>query len=226
MAKGEVKEFRNILNLHAERYPKMEPADLLKLIYQNEFGPAHLQVDTEESLASIREEFQGIEEEEDFEGTLYEDIGNGYVRLNFQAVDPLDYPAEAINEDFIASVGVKTGKPQRFLQKVDWALAHFQEFPFHFTEDDLEDAFRRYLDTVKDGKLRPIRHSKTYREAYQPSYRVILKERMRDFAEERDKENGTGIRVMKRIIWILVFLVILALLIIAGKAGYKFFVLK
>ena len=31
---------------------------------------------------------------------------------------------------------------------------------------------------------------------------------------------------MKRIIWILVFLVILVLLIIAGKAGYKFFVLK
>ena len=35
MAKGEVKEFRNILTAHAERYPKMEPADLLKLIYQN-----------------------------------------------------------------------------------------------------------------------------------------------------------------------------------------------
>ena len=226
MAKGEVKEFRNILTAHAERYPKMEPADLLKLIYQNEFGPAHLEVDSEESLQSIREEFQGIEEEEDFEGALYEDIGNGYVRVNFQAADPLDYTPEMINEDFIASVGAKTGKPQRFLQKVDWVLAHFQDFPFSFTEDALEEAFRRYLDTVKDGKLRPIRHSRIYREAYAPSYRVILKERIRDFAEEKDKANGTGVRVMKRIIWILVFLVILVLLIIAGKAGYKFFVLK
>ena len=108
MAKGEVKEFRNILMKHAERYPKMEPADLLKLIYQNEFGPAHLQVDTEESLESIREEFQGIEEEEDFEGSLYEDIGNGYVRLNFQAVDQLEYTPEMINEDFIASVGARS----------------------------------------------------------------------------------------------------------------------
>ena len=82
MARGEVKEFRNILRAHAERYPKMEPSDLLKLIYQNEFGPAHLHVDTEESLQAIREEFEGIEMEEDFEGSLYEDIGNGYVRLN------------------------------------------------------------------------------------------------------------------------------------------------
>ena len=225
MAKGEVKEFRNILKAHAERYPKMEPSDLLKLIYQNEFGPAHLHVDTEESLQAIREEFEGIEEEEDFEGSLYEDIGNGFVRLNFQAVDLLDYPVEKINEDFVASAGAKTGVPQRFLQKADWALAHLREFPFHFTEEEFEEAFRRYLDTCSDGRFRPIRHSRIYREAYEPSYRVILRERMRDFAAEKEKDIGTPARVLKRIVWILVFVVILVLLTIAGIAGYKFFAL-
>ena len=226
MAKGEVKEFRNILKAHAERYPKMEPSDLLKLIYQNEFGPAHLHVDTEESLQAIREEFEGIEEEEDFEGSLYEDIGNGFVRLNFQAVDPLDYPVEDINEDFVASCGLKTGVPQRFLQKADWALAHLREFPFRFTEEEFEEAFRRYLNSCSDGNFRPIRHSRAYREAYEPSYRVILKERMRDFAEQKEKEIGPAARVLKRVVWILVFVVILVLLAIAGIAGYKFFVLK
>lgn len=225
MAKGEVREFRNVLHAHAERYPKMEPADLLKLIYQNEFGPAHLHVDSEESLSAIRGEFDGIEEEEDFEGSLYEDIGNGYVRLNFQAVDLLDYPIEKINEDFVASAGVKAGVPQRFLRKADWALAHLGEFPFHFTEEEFDEAFRRYLETCKDGQFRPIRHSRTYREAYAPSYRVILKERMRDFAEEKEKDIGKTARVLKRVVWILVFIAILVVLTIAGIAGYKFFAL-
>ncbi len=226
MAKGEVKEFRSILKAHAERYPKMEPSDLLKLIYQNEFGPAHLHVDTEESLQAIREEFEGIEMEEDFEGSLYEDIGNGYVRLNFQAVDLLDYPVEKVNEDFVSSAGVRTGVPQRFLRKADWALAHLHEFPFRFSEAEFDDAFRRYLETCRDGNFRPIRHSRAYRESYAPSYRVILKEKMRDMAEEKEKDIGTAARVMKRVVWILVFIVILVLLMIAGKAGYKFFVLK
>ena len=225
MARGEVKEFREILNAHAERYPKMEPADLLKLIYQNEFGPAHLELDREESLQSIREEFEGIEEEEDFEGSLYEDIGNGYVRLNFQAVDLLDYPIEEINEDFVSSVGVRRGIPQRFLRKADWALSHLSEFPFHFTEEEFEEAFRKYLETARDGKFRPVRHSRTYREAYEPSYRVILRERMRDFAEEKEKDIGKAARILKRVVWILVFLVILVILTIAGIAGYKFFAL-
>ena len=225
MAKGEVKEFRNILNAHAERYPKMEPSDLLKLIYQNEFGPAHLEVDSEESLKSIREEFEGIEEEEDFEGSLYEDIGNGYVRLNFQAVNLLDYPIEEINKDFVASIGVRTGVPQRFLQKADWALAHLREFPFRFTEEEFEEAFRRYLNACSDGNLRPVRHSRVYRENYEPSYRVILKERMRDFAEQKEQGIGKPARVLKRVVWILVFVVILVLLTIAGIAGYKFFAL-
>ena len=226
MAKGEVKEFRKILKAHAERYPKMEPADLLKLIYQSEFGPAHLHVDEAESLEAIREEFLDIEEEEDFEGTLYEDIGNGYVRLNFQAVDQLEFPPEEINKDFVGSVGVKTGYPQRFLQKADWALAHLGEFPFHFTEEEFEQAFRRYLDACADGEFRPIRHSRAYVEAYAPSYRVILKEKVRDFAEEKEKDIGTAARVMKRVIWILIFVVILTALLFAGKAGYKFFVMK
>lgn len=140
-------------------------------------------------------------------------------------MDPLDYPPEEINEDFVASAGVKTGVPQRFLQKADWALAHLREFPFHFTEEEFEDAFRRYLDTCSDGKFRPIRHSGVYREAYEPSYRVILRERMRDFSEEKEKGIGKPARVLKRVVWILVFAVILVLLTIAGIAGYKFFAL-
>ena len=35
-------QLENILTLHARRYPAMEAADYIKLLYQSEFGPGHM----------------------------------------------------------------------------------------------------------------------------------------------------------------------------------------
>ena len=47
-------ELETVLKAHAARYPKMEPTDAVKLLYQNEFGGGHLIRDRESWMAYLR----------------------------------------------------------------------------------------------------------------------------------------------------------------------------
>ena len=50
-------ELSQILSEHSRRYPLMEPVDVVKLVYQNEFGGGHLVTDVEGSLKRLRDEY-------------------------------------------------------------------------------------------------------------------------------------------------------------------------
>ena len=54
---------KNILTLHARRYPAMEIRDYVKLLYQSEFGPGHL-VEEGEALEALADELRQAAEEE------------------------------------------------------------------------------------------------------------------------------------------------------------------
>ena len=103
MEKAMDQELFRIIKEHLLRHPYMQPEDVIKLVFQNEFGPAHLSLEPEEALSHIRNELETVCYEED--ALLYEDIGNGYCRVNFRAADPYDYTAEMLAEDFLQSVG-------------------------------------------------------------------------------------------------------------------------
>ena len=49
-------ELEIILKEHAERYPQMQPADAVKLLYQNAFGGGHLIQDAQACLNNLRRE--------------------------------------------------------------------------------------------------------------------------------------------------------------------------
>ena len=52
---------REILIRHWEHYPRMEAQDLVKLIYQSEFGGGHLIRDPGESLRRLQAEYEARE---------------------------------------------------------------------------------------------------------------------------------------------------------------------
>ena len=81
-------ELEAILKNHAKRNPLMQPRDTVKLIYQNAFGGGHLIWDEEACLNCLRREYADLEK--DPTASLYEDIGNGIVRVNLAAVKPED----------------------------------------------------------------------------------------------------------------------------------------
>ena len=157
----------NILRQHAARYPYMEPTDAVKLIYQNEFGGGHLIRDEAACLNYLRREYDSVEKNRDV--PLFEDIGNGILRVNLAAVLPEDL--ERLGQAFLRSAAEHTGNPERFLEKLDVLRALTGEGVFGFAARELES----YLADYGRAGYPPVSHSPRYREAYAPAYRIVLR---------------------------------------------------
>ena len=144
---------RRIIDEHIKKYPAMTTQDKVKLIFQNEFGCGHFIKDKDKSLALINEEVENCYKRD----TIFEDIGNGYVRMYLSALDEKSFDAQIINELFILSAESTSGTKEGLLNKL--AL--------------LED------DGYKAGYIESgcpvVSHSEEYKSSYHPAYRVIKK---------------------------------------------------
>jgi hypothetical protein len=110
-----MEELKMILALHAKRYPMMQPTDAVKLIYQNEFGGGHLIRDEEKCLEYLRKEYASVEKKPGM--PLYEEIGNGIVRVYLPALP--EGNLEQLGRDFIRSAAAHTGSMERFREKLN-----------------------------------------------------------------------------------------------------------
>ena len=161
-----MEELERILREHAKRYPLMQPTDAVKLIYQNEFGGGHLIRDEEACLNYLHREYSDLEK--DPTAPLYEDIGNGIVRVNLAAVKPEDL--EQLGKDFIRSAAEHTGTMDSFLRKLDVLRKLTVEGIFSFDSQELENFLFKY----RSQSYPMVSHSEAYREEYRPAYRIIL----------------------------------------------------
>ena len=161
-----MEELRAILITHAKRYPLMQPCDAVKLIYQNEFGGGHLICDEEACLNYLRREYADLEK--DPTAPLYENIGNGIVRVNLTAVKPEDLAQ--LGQDFIASATKHKGTLDSFLKKLEVLRKLTAEGVFTFDTN----ALSAYLYEYKAAGYPAVSHSTEYRQAYKPAYRIIL----------------------------------------------------
>ena len=160
-----MEELRAILIAHAKRYPLMQPCDAVKLIYQNEFGGGHLIRDEQACLNYLRREYADLEKDPTV--PLYEDIGNGIVRVNLAAVKPEDL--EQLGHDFIASAANHKGTLDSFLNKLEVLHKLTAEGVFAFDTN----ALTSYLYEYKAAGYPAVSHSEQYRASYRPAYRVI-----------------------------------------------------
>ena len=161
-----MEELRAILITHAKRYPLMQPRDAVKLIYQNEFGGGHLIRDEQACLNYLRREYADLGK--DPTAPLYEDIGNGIVRVNLAALREEDL--EQLGQDFIASAAKHKGTLDSFLNKLEVLRILTAEGVFAF---DL-DVLNTYLSEYKAAGYLAVSHSPEYRQTYKPAYRIIL----------------------------------------------------
>lgn len=160
-------ELEAVLRLHALRYPLMQPQDAVKLIYQNEFGGGHLIQDEESCKAYLRWEYDAVPQ--DPQMPLYEEIGNGIVRVNLAAME--SNQLEELAQSFIHSAAVHIGSMQVFQQKLDALHRLTSQGLLPFSLAALED----YLAQYRAAGCPMVSHSQGYRNAYRPAYRVILK---------------------------------------------------
>lgn len=158
-----MEDFEKILLFHFEKYPLMEPVDAVKLCYQSAFGCGHLLKNKEFALSMLKKELLEIEGDPD--ARIFEIIGGEYVRLDLHKAKAEEIPEEKIAEIFFESAnsGEKTAiEPKIGLLK---KLAEEGRTPFS------EKALSEYLSGY-NGEM--VSHSKGYKNAYFPAYRVIL----------------------------------------------------
>ena len=160
--------FEEILRIHAEKYPKMQPTDAVKLAYQSEFGGGHLIKDSKMSLYWIEKELSSISESCDTE--LYELIGGGLCRVNLAALKKNNLTPEKLNEVFVSSANEVKGSIAEFERKLESVVELTKTGVFHFAPQSLYEYLREY----RKAGYPPVSHSEEYRTAYHPAYRVVL----------------------------------------------------
>ena len=160
-----MEELAKILREHASRYPKMEPTDAVKLIYQNEFGGGHMIPSPEQAMAYLRQEYAATPHDPDH--LRREKIGNGIVRIHLAALSPEEL--EPLGQAFIRSAVAHRGDRGRFLKKLELLRSLTGEGVFGFSTEELE----RYLAEYAKNNYPMVSHGDTYRRAYHPAYRII-----------------------------------------------------
>jgi len=153
-----LKELKGILSEHSKRYPQGNLQDLVKLIYQNEFGSGHFVPDEVAALTRLQDEIKGIAHAS---GDLFERIGNGLVRLNLKTLGDV-LPAQTVNRFFVLTSNKKWGSLEGFEAK----LRILEEFS---SGSDLLP----FLEEYKAAGYPPMSHSQSYRDNYDPHYRVV-----------------------------------------------------
>ena len=155
------------LTEHCQRYPRLQPQDVFKFLYQSAFGCEHAVSSPETTLARIAEEYESV----CGGGEEMELLDGGFSRV------PLAYmngglSAETFGKLFALSAQKQVDGKDALLQKTAVAKALVSGGELPFSPDDFDAAVARW---EADG-YPAVRHSEIFRETYHPSYRVIANE--------------------------------------------------
>lgn len=158
-------ELREILADHACRYPLMEPTDAVKLVYQNEFGVGHLIPDAQTFRRRLDDELRTFTPGD---GPDIVPIGGGLVRVDLRAVLSDAVSAEELTAACLKTAAGQQGDSRRFAEKLALLEQCTAEGLFRFDSAALTE----YLTAYRAENCPPVSHSRRYRAAYAPAYRV------------------------------------------------------
>lgn len=168
---------KDVLLENFKRYPRTQIQDMVKLIYQSEFGCGHIIDDADSSLKRLKNEYFSLTNEASAE-EAFEDIGRGLSRLNLRSVKALGISLETANGFCIGTANSVHGSIPDFERKLDGLVKLCEDgtLPFETLK------VKKYIKSLRDDGYPLISHSGEYREAYSPAYRVVKNE-YRNFIE-------------------------------------------
>ncbi|MDR2899523.1 MAG: hypothetical protein LBU94_04345 [Clostridiales bacterium] len=172
------RELGEIIISHSLTYPCMEITDMLKLIYQNEFGGGHLIKEPSLSLLRLKEEIASAEKTAD--GIYVENIGNNLVRVYLYGFTKLFgdiyLAARVLNGLFVKSSSFIKGDISSYDEKLNTLLYMCKNSRLPEVLTWSKDCYlikHSIEDNIKKGRPM-LSHSERYRELYRPKYRVLL----------------------------------------------------
>lgn len=159
-----MENFEDILIYHFKKYPLMKPVDAVKLCYQSAFGCGHLVKNYDHVMSMLKTELEEIPQNSGAQ--MLELIGEDYVRLDIHKAKAMGISAEKICEIFVKSANC--GKKTDIEEKLKLLKKLTAEGKASFSYNELSEFLSEY-------KGEAVSHSKEYKNAYAPSYRVVLK---------------------------------------------------
>ena len=179
-----------------DHHPKLQPQDVVKFCYQAVFGAEHILTDLERARVYLQKELESVKPRK---GQLAESISEKYVRVDLAVWKEMAWNTDQLFEIFAGSVkavgdvgsvkavgtvetagtvSIQEGSREtmfkqlmeecRITMKSVWGEAEMSRF----------DAF---LAEYYTRGIEAVHHSETYREAYDPHYRVVLREKLENF---------------------------------------------
>lgn len=154
-------EMKRCLAEQRARYPLMAEEDTVKFAFQGMFGVGHLIRSEADAATRLRDEMAGLEP--DGEEPLIEKISPEWVRMNLRAAK-----ARGIGEEEIARLLCRSAEKE--------LLPFTRRDVYDFCmKTDGSEKMRVAAEKVLDENWVPS-HSRQYREAYHPAYRVLRRE--------------------------------------------------
>ncbi|WP_343248999.1 hypothetical protein [Diplocloster hominis] len=184
-------ELSNILIKQYQTYPCLKLQDLIKLIYQNEFGGGHMIQNEPEAFARLKKEWEQNQEwgqnrksgapkpmtagaadtSQDAgiaTGGYYESIGSGLCRLYINGRIPAQLLG-CIHRMFCLTANTVKGSLSSFEEKCQVLQNCCRRGDLPFPEDE----YHSYMNTYREMGYPVLSHSAAYHAAYRPAYRIV-----------------------------------------------------
>ena len=167
MVSMEINDIKKILRAHHARYPAMEIPDMVKLLYQREFAGGHMIADPAESLNRLREERRGLAVSPGQEA--FENIGGGLCRFYLDSPECGEVTLTTVNRFFVNTANGNDGTVEGFEETLGVLRRCCADGDLPYPMDALD----AYVSAYKGQGYPPVHHSRAYRDAYRPAYRVV-----------------------------------------------------
>ncbi len=149
--------------------PCQQAADLIKLIYQSEFGSGHLIADESAGLEKLKGEIRARRHDPEHVTGQFSPIGNGLCRIHLAGIAKTGISASTINRLCIYTANKIKGHAQRFKGKLLDLRTSLETSADQSVLLELD----RFLESYDFETCPPPGHSPLYLEQYAPSYRVV-----------------------------------------------------
>lgn len=173
---NEEASFRQVILDHYLRYPLMQVLDLYKLIHQGVFGCEHAYVDEENARLMLEQEMKnksGYMEEPVIDPIS---VDGQIVRVNLRPYFAGGGNLLSLTEAFILTARKYKGIDSTFIRYWGYAEKMVVMGDLIFNIDDM----RKEFTILKQAGFPPVHHTEQYVKAYQPAYRVVLREYLMD----------------------------------------------
>jgi hypothetical protein len=158
-----------LLTYHFQRYPRMELADVYKLLHQAAMGPGHAIDDAVHARNRLESEVARLGE--GHEDPIADPISpdGKLARVHLRPYLAGGHTVKVLIDAFVQTGRTYQGAPEK-LEKFCGCLGEFASAgSIPFSRDEVE----RYFQTIIERGYPIVHHSDTYRHAYRPAYRVV-----------------------------------------------------